>query len=70
MKFKATAKKLSFVLHDGAGAEVFRQNMARQHYPGIVVWGGRAFRLADEQSAYPAPAVYVERETFVIGRDA
>ncbi len=63
------SEPLSFVLYDRKRVEVFRQTMARKHCPGIVVWGGRAFGLADEQSAHPAPAVYIERETFVIGRD-
>lgn len=65
----ARERPLNFELFDTKGNLVFEQKMARRHYPGIVVWGGRAFRLDDIQSASPAPAKYVERETFVIGRD-
>lgn len=64
-----TKAPLSFILYDRKRVEVFRQTMARKFYPGIVVWGGRAFGLDDVQSAHPEPARYTERETFVIGRD-
>lgn len=62
-------EKLSFELFDRDGSLVFGQVMSRSHYPGIVVWGGRAFKLADTQSASPAPARYEERITYVVGRD-